>query len=313
MKNNWLETRKYCPACNAENFRTIYENQFDQSPIKDYLLDFYSQRAEFKYLEGASYILCECENCGLIFQRDIPNKALMERLYGQWIDITQSQKHDDQQMDLLDRANNSQEILQIISYFRKNPSSLRFLDFGMGTAKWALMAKGLGCQSYGIELVAELIEHARSKGINVITWDDIPKHRFDFIHTEQVFEHLPEPLETLCHLIKSLETNGMIKICVPTANDIDRRLKIMDWKSSRDSRNSLNPVAPLEHINYFKRSSILKIAEEAGMHEVFMPIKIQYRYSTDWDGIKKIAKNLIRPIYRNILKKQNYILLQKTH
>jgi len=237
----------------------------------------------------------------------------MEILYGQWIDITQSQEHYDQQMDLLNHANNSQEILQIISYLRKKPSSLCFLDFGMGSAKWALMAKGFGCQSYGTELVAELIEKARSKGINAITWDEIPKHRFDFINTEQVFEHIPEPLETLRHLIKSLETNGIIKINVPTANDIDRRLKIMDWKSSIDSRNSLDPVTPLEHINYFKRSSILIMAEETGLQEIFMPKKIQYRYSTDWNGIKKIAKNLIRPIYRNILKKQNYILLQKRH
>jgi SAM-dependent methyltransferase len=90
----------------------------------------------------------------------------------------------------------------------------------------------------------------------VITWDDIPKYRFDFINTEQVFEHIPEPLETLRHLIKSLETNGIIKISVPTANDVDRRLKIMDWEAPIDSRNSLDPVTPLEHINYFKRSSI---------------------------------------------------------
>ena len=113
------------------------------------------------------------------------------------------------------------------------------------------------------------------------------------------------------HLKKSLKAEGILKISVPTANDIDRRLKIMDWESPKHSKNSLNPVAPLEHINCFRRSSILNMAAEAGMQEIFMPIKTQYRYTTDWSGIKKIAKNIFRPVYRNILKKQNYVLLQK--
>jgi SAM-dependent methyltransferase len=309
MNNCWFETRKNCPACASDNFKSIYENRFDKPPVKDYLLDFYSQRimADFKYLEGSAYTLCECENCRLIFQRDIPNKIFMEKLYGHWIEPLE---HHDQETDFSDYASNAQEIMQIITYFKKEPSSLRFFDFGMGRGQWALMAKVFECQSYGTELPAELIEHAKSNGIIVITWDEIPQHSFDFINTEQVFEHIPEPLKTLRHLKKSLKAGGILKISVPTANDIDRRLKIMDWESPKDSRNSLNAVAPLEHINCFRRSSILKMAAEAGMQEIFMPIKTQYRYTTDWSGIKKIAKNIFRPIYRNILKKQNYVLLQ---
>ena len=155
MNNCWLETRKNCPACASDNFRTIYENQFDKSPIKDYLLDFYSQRimADFKYLEGSAYILCECENCRLIFQRDIPNKIFMEKLYGYWIDPLE---HHYQETDFSDYASSAQEIMQIITYFEKNPSSLRFFDFGMGRAHWALIAKGFECQSYGTELPTEV-------------------------------------------------------------------------------------------------------------------------------------------------------------
>lgn len=311
-ENSWFETRKNCPACTSDKFIIIYENQFNESPVLDYLLDFYSQKimADFKYLEGSAYILCECGNCGLIFQQNIPNKELMEKLYREWINPLQSLEKHNPHVDLADYAANTQEILQIISYLGKTPASLRFFDFGMGLGRWALMAKGFGCQSYGAELTDELIEHAKLNGINVITWDEIPQYSFDFINTEQVFEHIPEPLKTLRHLRKSLKTTGILKISVPPANDIDRRLKIMDWKSPKYSRNSLNAVAPLEHINCFRRSSLLKMAEEAGMHEIFMPIKTQYRYITNWGGIKEIAKNLFRPIYRNILKKQNYVLLQ---
>lgn len=312
MINPWFERRSECPACASGRFRTIYQSQYDEPPIKDYLVNFYSPqgRVEFEYLDGAMYVLNECDVCGLIFQKDIPNDTLMERLYEYWIDskkvFSQHQKQDGLGYYLY----YAQEIAQVISYFNKLPSSLRFFDFGMGWGKWALMAKAFGCDSYGAELSVERLEYAKANGIKIILWDVIPKYKFDFINTEQVFEHLSKPLQTLRHLKKALKANGILKISVPTANDIDRRLKIMDWASPKDSKYSLNPVAPLEHINFFRRSSLVKMAKEAGMEEIYIPIKTQYRYSTDWCGPKRMAKNVLLPIFRNFLKKQNYIFLR---
>jgi 2-polyprenyl-3-methyl-5-hydroxy-6-metoxy-1,4-benzoquinol methylase len=266
---------------------------------------------EFKYLNGAAYVLCECNVCGLIFQRDIPNETLMERLYEHWIDpytaLRQHHEHD----GLEYYSYYAQEIMQIIAYFDKQPSSLSFLDFGMGWGKWALMAKAFGCNSYGTELSNERTQYAQLMGINVIKCDEIPQYCFDFINTEQVFEHIAKPLQTLRHLKTALKTEGILKVSVPSANDIERRLRIMDWKSPKGSKNSLNPVAPLEHINFFRRDSLVKMASEAGMEEVFIPIKLQYRYTTDWGGVKRIAKNILRPLYKNFLKKKNYIFLCK--
>jgi 2-polyprenyl-3-methyl-5-hydroxy-6-metoxy-1,4-benzoquinol methylase len=312
MSNPWFERREECPACTSGRFRTIYQSQYDEPPVKDYLVDFYSPQGmvEFEYLNGAAYVLCECNVCGLIFQRDIPNSALMERLYEHWINpqkaFIQAQKED----DLGYYSHYAQEVMQIISYFEKEPSSLSFFDFGMGWGKWALMAKAFGCDSYGTELSLERIEHAKKNGIKVVKWEEIPQYCFDFINTEQVFEHIPEPLQTLRHLKTSVKTNGILKISVPDTNDIERKLKIMDWKAPKFTKNSLNPIAPLEHINCFRRLSLVKMASGAEMEEVFIPIKVQYRYMTDWSGSRRIAKNILLPIYRNLLKKQNYIFLR---
>jgi SAM-dependent methyltransferase len=180
----------------------------------------------------------------------------------------------------------------------------------MGWGKWTLMAKGFGCESYGTELSEERIKYATSNGINVIAWDEIPKHSFDFINTEQVFEHIPNPLDTLIHLKNALKSDGVIKIIVPTANDIMRRLQIMDWTSQNSTRNSLNPVAPPEHINYYRRRSLIRMAELAGMEEVSIPMKIQYMYKSNCRGVKGVIKNVFLPIYRNILKRQNYVFFR---
>lgn len=310
--NHWFEIREKCPACASSTFQQIYEAQYDEPPIKDYLDEFYSPHGgvEFEYLDGADYILCQCDVCGMIFQRDIPSETLMERLYEQWIHPEKALAHHQKKHGLEYYSRYAQEIMQIISYFEQKPSQLNFLDFGMGWGKWALMAKAFGCDSYGIELSEERITYAKLNGIKVIGWDEIQQHRFDFINTEQVFEHISEPLNTLKYLKAALRPHGVVKVSVPGANDIDRRLKIMDWKSPKGSANSLNPVAPLEHINCFRRSSLVKMAKAAGMEEVFIPMVKQYQHTTNWSGIRNIKKNIILPIYRNVLKRKNCIFLR---
>lgn len=311
MSNRWFERRKECPACTSVGFKTIYQSRYEEPPIRDYLVEFYSPQGavEFEYLSEATYVLCECDVCGLIFQRDIPNEVLMEKLYGHWIDPQKALIRHQKQDDIGYHSHNAQEIMQIISYLRKKPSSIRFFDFGMGWGEWALMAKAFGCESYGADLSLDRREHAQSNGIKVVMWDEIPQYRFDFINTEQVFEHIPDPLRTLLHLRTALKTDGILKISVPNANDIKRRLRIMDWKARRESKNSLIPVAPLEHINCFRMSSLLKMASEAQMEVVFIPLSVQYRHVTNWSGAKGIAKNILLPIYRNLLKR-NWILLR---
>jgi SAM-dependent methyltransferase len=172
------------------------------------------------------------------------------------------------------------------------------------------MAKAFGCGAYGSELSKDRIAYAQSNGLKVVEWDELPMHQFNLINTEQVFEHIPNPLETLRHLKKALAPGGLIKISVPTANDIQRRLKIMDWKAKKTTKNSLNPVAPLEHINFYRRNSIIKMAGIAGLEEVLIPLKTQYQYTTGWTGLKKIAKNFYNPISKNTLKKINYLFFQ---
>ena len=195
----WLDRRDSCPACSSASFRTLYRSAYDKPPIRDYLEEFYSPigGVETEYLEGCLYVLSECRACRLIFQRDIPSGALMQRLYERWIDPRKIFARRRREDDLEYHASHAQEIMQIISFLGPLPSSLRFLDFAMGWSQWALMARAFGCDSCGTELSAARIDHARSNGLEIIAWEDVPRHRFDFINAEKVFEHIPEPLATI--------------------------------------------------------------------------------------------------------------------
>lgn len=314
MTNPYFLTREICPICSSDDIRIVYEHPYIEEPIRGYLDSYYSPQGgvEFCYLENVTYTLMECKNCFLIYQKYIPNDELMERLYDRWIDPELAFiRH--LELDNLDYFSSiAQEIMQLLAYFGKVPSELNFFDFGMGWGKWALMAKAFGCNSYGSELSKKRIDYSGSNGINIVNWEEISQHQFDFINTEQVFEHLPSPLNTLLHLKNSLKEGGLIKISVPTGIGIVRKLKLMDWEAEKGTRNSLKAVTPLEHINFFRRRSLIKLATIAGLYEIFMPLKIQYQFITNWRGSNRIAMNLLLPIIRNILKKQNYLFFRKT-
>jgi len=305
MTNRYFTERKVCPSCASRKVRELYSAPFDEGPVREYLEAFYSLQGgvEFEYLKGASYVLVECCDCGLIFQREILNDEVMGRLYGSWIDPDKVYDLDCRQAGYQRNVAHTQEIMQILAFFGKAPASLRLLDFGMGWGQWARMAKAFGCDSYGFELCSRRIEVASADGIKVIAWDDIPLLQFDFVNTEQVFEHVPNPLETMLYLKKSLRPGGLLKISVPTAHNIERRLKRMDWRAPKWSRYSLNPVAPLEHINFFRKRSLLKMAEIADMKSIRVPLQMKYHYATTRQWFWSLVKDILRP--------DNYLLLEK--
>lgn len=296
MENQYFYARKVCLVCGNENFNELYSLSYNDPKLIKYLNDFYNPQGcvEFEYLKDAEYSLQECNNCNLIFQRYIPNDFLMEKLYEHWINPQLSLERSNNS-DLIYFRNISYELINIISHFKTSPGNLSFLDFGMGWGKWSIMAKAFGVDTYGIELSKERIKQAKKNGINILNLSDIPNNTFDFINTDSVFEHIPEPLETLKQLVQSLKANGVIKINVPNGNWAAKVLKIMNWDIQKGSENSLNIVAPLEHINCFRTKTLKTLAKECDLEQV----RLKYKH---YHSVKEITKEIIRPFYTKFIR-----------
>jgi SAM-dependent methyltransferase len=211
----------------------------------------------------------------------------------------------------------SKEIENIINYFGVLPGKLEFLDFGMGWGHWCHMAGAYGCIAIGFEISQSRINYANSVGIKTVKWENIPDRRFDFINTQQVFEHVDKPFETLVHLRGSLKPKGIIRICVPDGSDIKRRLQINDWMAAKGSQNSLNSVAPLEHLNCYSYESLVYMADLAGL----IPIEMQGKTNSSPPKIIDTSiRDIIRPFYKrlfsvipkNIEKGTNLLFKRKT-
>lgn len=269
MNNDYFVCRNLCPSCNSTKIDEIYKKEYLSEELICYLQDFYGEQGtvEYEYLENASYVLCECKECLTIYQKYIPSSEFNSVIYEKWIDPVKIQELR-RWLPLEFFANHATDVVKIGSLFNTHPSNLKFFDFGMGWAEWAIMVKAHGIDSYGLELSMSQSEHAQRQGIKIVSWEDIPNFKFHFINTEQVFEHLSDPLTTLLHLKAGLLDGGLIKISVPYIEDIERRLEKMDWAAKKWTADSLNAVAPLEHINYFRHESLLKMAEIAEMTPV---------------------------------------------
>jgi SAM-dependent methyltransferase len=306
-------TRAGCPGCKSSAHRTLYTCGFLEPPIKEFLESFYAPQGgiELEYLRGALFVLKECQDCGLIFQRNIPNDFLVNKLYEEWIDPGKAFMQQAQNDDSERYKKYAEEVMLLIAYFNTVPQQLKFFDFGMGWGEWCLMARAFGCAAYGAELSEARIQYAKSQGITVIAWDEIPKFHFDFINTEQVFEHLPEPLDTLNYLKTALKPDGLIKISVPDGKDIKRNLQILDWTAHKESENSLNPVSPLEHLNCFTYRSLIQMAERAGFEPVNFPLILHYASLVNWRPLTHMLKNLLRPFYRNFFQRGTYVFFRQ--
>lgn len=300
MGSSHLIERLHCPACRATELETVYSSRFDKPPIRGYLESFYERMRpeDFRLLEGADFTLSLCKCCGLIFQKLIGDSALLESLYESWIDPGRSREAklnttlDERLVDLRD-------ILLGLAKIGRPPAGLRVLDFGMGWAEWCGMALGFSCAAYGTEISRTRRAAAEARGVTVLSWEDLPAHRFDYINADQVIEHLPEPLGTLQRLRKCIEDRGLLKVGVPDGRGILRKLAKPDWMAPKESRRSLNAVAPLEHINCFRHRSLVMMARRAGFIPVRIPLRLHYCYNVLGKMPREFLKSVLRPLYRN--------------
>lgn len=309
LSNFGFVERSSCPACQSPDFKSRYELPASSPIILKYLHDFYEAQGgvDIQLLEGWEFRLVECSSCTLVFQQIILNDYALEVLYERWINpvitFEESKKH-----DLSYYLNLIEEIKQVINFFGKKPHLLNIMDFGMGWGEWCKAGSALGCNVTGAELSQTRIEHALKHNIPVLSLDVSVKEKFDFINTEQVFEHIPQPLETLQKLVSILKPGGLIKISVPDCFRLNEVLKINDWGASKGTKNSLNMIAPLEHINSFTFTSLQKMTSLAGLH--FLPTLAYRKYPL---SIIDMLKNTYRHFYiKNVRRNKGaYLFFQK--
>ncbi len=300
MSDQYFETREHCPACLCEDTKLVYGCDFLSEPVKTFINLKFEQVVQ-QYFESERYILKKCKSCDLIYQERIFNETGMSQLYNKWLFDGDRERFDLPGSTLSRFMYYSQELLTIATLFDKSVQDIKLLDYGMGKGQWCSVARDIGYDITGTDVSSDLLEHGRSIGLKVVPLSDFPNTSYDFINTEQVFEHLGKPLEVLESLRDAIEPNGVIKISVPYGSNIENRAHLMDWSVPREDRNFIVSITPGIHINTFSQNSIKVMGEKLGL-KLITPRSILSEYRLiNAATPKELLKSLLRPIYRRLV------------
>lgn len=311
--------RNLCPVCLGTDAHPLFSCGFAEEPVRSYLARYYgAHRAQ--ELDGYRYTLVKCAACQLVYQRYISDAEFLERLYDQWLNAPDAESDADHVASaLLARAGltrDAHELMWVSRQLSKKLPQLKTLDYGMGFGLWARISRNLGCQSFGFDLSETRMRAASVAGVKVLREEEFPVGTFDFINTEQVFEHVPAPRTLAARLGACLRPGGVLKICVPYGEDIERRIGRGDWQAGRESRRSLDPVASLEHINCFKFETLRRLAGDLGLTFERPQVLPQFSYlahSGTWSltAPSNLLKELSRPFQRLASRRSLYVWLRR--
>jgi len=312
--NSHFHIRTRCPACHETESRTILDIAYSDNKIRTLIERMYSSyKIEYGYLSKNNYVLEECTRCGVIYQKEIPGAFLLNKVYGEWLDIDTVNVTKNKTKRINRPVGNARLLVDVIKYMDTPPGDIAVFDFGMGLGDWCRLAQGFGFKVSGNDISEERMQHARSAGIDAVSYEDIPSREFDFINSYQVFEHLDEPLDTLNHLCRALKPNGIMRLAVPNGSAMKERLDFWDLTSTslpddtqspfrQNIEQSLNPVSPFEHINCYDHDALISLAKNAGLTPISIP---------NWLVIANNRKPTMKSSIRGALRQFYYAIAAK--
>ena len=272
-----FDQRPSCPVCAASATSVLVELPYDEPPLREFIESFYRGRLPIESISGHSYRVVQCDHCDMIYQDPILDRAGMHLLYDKWVDQDASLAKKQRKLTQLRRQSRGQ-LRTLERIFRPPPAGINILEFGMGWGYWSQEASQLGFDVSGYELSPRRREHAIELGVEAIT--QLPTGtQFDCIYANQVFEHLPEPKQTLTALCACLNPAGVIYLRVPDGRLVASRLRRHGWSPDLDA------IHPLEHVNCFTRKTLIRLAAEIGLTAFNPPPRINPRRI--WGGIKR--------------------------
>lgn len=258
MNTNFIQ-RYTCPVCGDKMKESLISVPFLDPRIWDFLVSYYEGRISKNILLDTNYSLVKCKNCSLIYQEFILSDNYMYDLYENWISpqISLEKKH---LADIHLFREYAFEVINICNLLKKRPSEIKVLEFGMGWGFWLNVAKAFGLNVCGVELSQSRIEHARNNCLKVVEdISQLPNNSYDYIYSNQTFEHLDSPLETMKELSRVLSPEGIVHIIIPSSQGIQKKIYSKNWKANKDA------IHPLEHINCYNYRSLRLLGEKANL------------------------------------------------
>lgn len=283
-----LIERTNCPVCSNSKFKILFSISYKDEKVLKFFYDYYNGNMPTNFFDKYDYQLLECNNCQLIFQKNIPDKEFSNELYDKIISPEKSlqKKMDSKNLNL--KYDNE---IRLIKRIFKN-KKIRILEFGAGWGFWASRAKEKGLDVDAFELSKSRIDFMKNKGINVI--EDLKKdiNQYDFIYSDQTLEHISDPHQIFKEFLPNLKKGGFILLNFPTSF-------LFKYQLTKNYIPHKDAGHPLEHINTFNRKSFNYLIKRYDLNM----INFKSKFNPSLKNLLKDLKNFF--YFDNILIKKN--------
>ncbi len=200
---------------------------------------------------GTEYDLFECLHCGLIFFDPMPTESELTTFYSaSYYDFDKSREE-------------GKGMAFARSLMRWKPRG-KFLDVGCATGFFINgIRKHSDWDVYGTDFGASAVRFARDQlGLNVVQGDLVEaafqEAFFDYIHVNNVLEHVPNPISLLRECRKIIKPDGIFFLSVP--NGFNDSLDLINfWKEENKPARSKNG-----HIFFFPARTLLMLFDQIG-------------------------------------------------
>ena len=276
-----LVIRDICPACNKKEFRLLFSIPYNSEVMINFLEKYYKGRIDKDKLEGFYYRLVQCKFCCLIFQEQIHDESFSEELYENIIDKKDSYfKKENFEKKYYKKL--IYEIGLLKGIFKERFKNISILEFGAGWGFWSNHLKDNHFNISAFEVSESRIKNLKKNNINVISNIESINQKFDFIYSEETFEHISKPKETLIKLSKILNINGFILLRFPSSFLFKLKLN-KNYKPKKDCAH------PLEHINSFNRKSFISMVKNTDLEIIDLKSKLNFSLKNFLKDIKNFA------------------------
>lgn len=158
------------------------------------------------------YTVMKCPECGLVYAYPKPTLDQLSKLYSNYhVETNQIELSGKGEVTLFQN---------VLHYVSSRGAQGELLDIGASYGHFLDMARSKGYSTRGIEIAVEPCEYARrvfhlDVECKTLAKTSFNEDRFSAITLLNVFEHMPDPYETLIECRRITRPDGVIVIVVP--------------------------------------------------------------------------------------------------
>ena len=238
---------KHCLFCkDSENLKLLYQRNFND---QDLTPEIFSAR---RMTEHFHYETVLCQNCGLVFAREILSPEDLSRLY------RESRVNYDDLCKII-----SEDYWRQLKTFMPLINMGTALEIGCGNGFFldrlvtAGFAEVVGCepsQSAKLSAPPSVRDKIQTKMFSPQLY---PERSFDLVCCFQTLDHLSDPIEVVNGVYKIVKPGGFVYFIV---HDVDGlQAKLLKDRS---------PIIDVEHVYLFNRNTLRRLFSSAGFSVV---------------------------------------------